>query len=532
MRAAFTFILVGQHDLDLGLPRFLAQVVMPYQAIKVEWRSDTDVALQRLDFRHLLERLHQPVGQVGCTWQCRALRHVDDDTELRLVIERQHLHRDRAEIKHRYGCEKHHHETQQERPRGGAMIQQRGDDRTVESSHGFLDARFLLLGTLQLAQWRPEAPGEPGREHEGGNQRKHHRHRADQRDREHVGTHHARDETHRQQGRQYRERCDDRRVTDLAHGIHCGGYRDILVSQPSPKDILGNDGGIVDQDADGEYQREQADPVDAETEHPGRPYRHQHNHGYHDDDDHRGAQPDRDQAQHTDGDRGFQQRHQQLVDLVGRGLAIVAADHHVDIRRNQNTLQGIDPPEQPLSDNHAVGTAFLGDRYRDGIRTSRNTGITGESRPRVNRYHVLGLGRTFADFCQVANVDRGTVVRPHEQVLDVCCGTQECPGRDLEVMALELEVADALPGIRTTNRRSELIEADAIALQPFRQHPDLDLVLCTTDNETAARVRGFLEALQDLKREFAQVYVIDNLRPQGQRDDRDIIDTFRLYQRM
>ena len=70
-------------------------------------------------------------------------------------------------------------------------------------------------------------------------------------------------EQHRQQRRHDRQRRDDGRIADLGHRLDRGLHaRAAVPHRPVPGDVLDHHDGVVDQDADREDQREQADAVE------------------------------------------------------------------------------------------------------------------------------------------------------------------------------------------------------------------------------------------------------------------------------
>ena len=106
MAAAFALPFVQQHDLNIGFPGILTQIVMPYHAIEIERRSRAHIGLQRGHFGQFSQRFGQLAGHIGRLQHCGALGQVDDHIEFGLVVERQHLHGDRLRIEHRTGEEK------------------------------------------------------------------------------------------------------------------------------------------------------------------------------------------------------------------------------------------------------------------------------------------------------------------------------------------------------------------------------------------------------------------------------------------
>ena len=95
---------------------------------------------------------------------------------------------------------------------------------------------------------------------------------------------------------------------------------------PVAGDVLDHHDGVVDQDADGEDQREERDPVQRVAHQPGGEERQQDRHRD-DDRDHEGlAAADGEGDQGDDRDRGEAEVVEELVGLLVGGLAVVAGD--------------------------------------------------------------------------------------------------------------------------------------------------------------------------------------------------------------
>ena len=99
--AALAFLLVQQLHLDLGQPGVVAQIVVTHHAVEVERTRGAGIGLQCRDLGDLAQLLRHLARHVGGRRQGGALRHVDHDRELRLVVVRQHLHRHRGGVEHR-----------------------------------------------------------------------------------------------------------------------------------------------------------------------------------------------------------------------------------------------------------------------------------------------------------------------------------------------------------------------------------------------------------------------------------------------
>ena len=133
-----------------------------------------------------------------------------------------------------------------------------------------------------------------------------------------------------------------------------------------PRDVLDHDDGVVDQDADGEDQREQAHPVDGVAHDPGGEEREQDRGRDHDDHDDAFAPADREHDQEHDGDRREPQVEQQFVGLVAGRRAVVARDLDLDVVRQGAAAQLLKFLDELRRDIDRVGACPLGDGDRDG----------------------------------------------------------------------------------------------------------------------------------------------------------------------
>jgi len=211
---------------------------------------------------------------------------------------------------------------------------------------------------------QPQCDGESN--HQGNR----HAHAGVDRDRAHVRAHQAAHEGHRQQGRDHSEGGQNGWPTHLVDRARDGdGQRILGLEAPVPVDVFDHHGGVVDQDADGEDEREQRNAVQREAPGPageqGRGEREDHRCA----DDDRLAPTQRQAHQNDHAAGGKDEFLDQLVGfvgLVGCGLAMVAGDGHFHVFGDHGVAQGVQALAHTSGHIHRVFTRLLGhgDRHR------------------------------------------------------------------------------------------------------------------------------------------------------------------------
>ena len=159
----------------------------------------------------------------------RAFGHVDDDLELRLVVEGQHLQHDQLHDREQHGDDDRAG-GRPDRAGGGAAARDR------RSRNGVISARKAVQFACPRVPRRSRScalrspkqlAAQPRRENQRDRERDQHAHAGVDRDRAHVRAHQAGDERHRQQRRDDGEGREDRRPADLVDGA-----RDELGERP------------------------------------------------------------------------------------------------------------------------------------------------------------------------------------------------------------------------------------------------------------------------------------------------------------
>ena len=370
MALPVSLVLVDQVDLQVADQWSAAQVVLAHQAVEGDRSGAAGVALPVAHFSDIGEAVGELAEQLVGAFERAAFRHVDDDLEFRFVVERQHLQDDRLDHHQaNRGHDQHAHRRKQQAPPPRCPI--RFEERRHELVRDAVEpaaARVLacsrVIGCRRVAG--EQAQCEPGRDDEGDRQRQQHADRGIDRDRPHVRPHQAGDEGHRQQRGNHREGGEDGRPAHFADRRRDDLAQACCAEALVAVDVLDDDDGIVDEDADGEDQRKQGDAVDGETHCPGGEQ------GKHEGDDdggadHHGFAPaEREQHQQDHRQRREHELLDQLVGLVAGSLAIVARGRKLYIGRNHDTAQRLQARGHGGGDVGGVAAGLLGNGQGHG----------------------------------------------------------------------------------------------------------------------------------------------------------------------
>ena len=366
MALQFPLLAMDQVDLDVGDVGTPAQEIVPDQAVEVIGGGGASVDLVVEDLRFRAEPGGDLPGDVGGVLQGGALVHVDDDLELALVVEGQHLHLDRP------GDDQGERAHQEQGDAG-----EKGDAQPGAADHGSHDPTigagrqvltFMDLGPL-AGMPAQHAVGRPRGDHEGDGHGEDHGRGGPHRDGAHVGAHQTLDEGHGQDGGDDGEGGEDQGAADLVDRLHrqlLEGPVAVLGQAEVAHHVLHVDDGVVHQDADGEDEGEEGDAVEGEAEQiegrQGQGQGHRDGNGHHP-----GLSPAQDQGDQQ-ADAGHRQAHveQQLVGLLPGRLAVVAGHGHLDVRRDDPAAQGLDLAQHLGDHLHGVGPGALG--HRQGHR--------------------------------------------------------------------------------------------------------------------------------------------------------------------
>jgi hypothetical protein len=426
-----------------------------------------------------------------------ALGGAEGDLELRLVFDGQEVgaggpgeQRRRAE---RGEAREHHRPAVRHAPAQGAQVA--ALDRAVEPR----------VAAARPGRLRPQkARREARRQREADDERHDDGERHREAERAHEPADDAVHQRHRREDGDQRQRRGEHRQADLARALD-GGHRAALAARlHAVVDVLEHDDGVVDDDADGEREREQRERVEREAGGAHQPERADDARGDGDGGDERRAHVA--QEQKHDGGGEHRAEHQVLLhrpDRVLDELRLVARD--VDrVAGGQLRPQFGEALFDPPNDLDRVGAALLAH-----VEQHRRLAALVPGR--------LGLGHAVFDRRDVAQPHRVALARGDDELaerldrLDPAARAQreraaallDAPGRNFDVLRGErpIDVDDREPEFLQPRRVDEHVNLPPPAAQ---------------DGHLADAADGLEPAAQDLVGELGDVaHVV--VRRQGER---------------
>ena len=207
-------------------------------------------------------------------------------------------------------------------------------------------------------------------------------------------------------------------------------------------DVLDHHDRIVDQNADGEDQGEQRDPVEGEAPRPRREQRGGQSEHDCDTNDQRFAPPERDEHERDDRQRREDELLDQLGGLVACRFSVVARDSHPHAFGNDRALHQLRGAHHAPSYLHRILTGLLrhADRYR-GILARLDDALLLRLRPEPDPHVARRLVRPVLDTRHVAHVDRTTVEHTDDQLSHVRGTGQIGAGLDQNLAVVLHEIA-------------------------------------------------------------------------------------------
>ena len=294
---------------------------------------------------------------------------------------------------------------------------------------------------------------------------------------------------------------------------------------PVPRDVLDHHDRVVDEDADREDQREQADPIDRVAHHPGSEEGQQDRRR--DDDQHDEALPpaDRERDQRDDRDRRKSQVKEKLVRLLGRRLPVVAGHRDLEARRDDTAPHDLEPLQDVVGDGHRIGALALGDRDGDGRAALQLAVRRARDGPRA----MLGFRGADDDVGDVLDIDRPSVARREQEEPDIRDTLEGLAGEHRERLAAVAKRPHLERTVGVGDLVDELIQGDAEHRQFLRVGFDADLVRAAADDIGRADVVDLGELVLQFLGDLEETVVGPPVRLAGrgrerEGDDRDVVD--------
>ena len=155
--------LADEVHLDVGDIGAAPQEVVPHQAVEVVGRGNAGVGLEVHNLGLLLDDGGQFAGDARGFFERGSLGHVDDDLELALVVERQHLHLDEADADEDDRAEEHRRDQRQKSAARSGVMEQRIHHAAVEAGEAVLALRWRRGRRRRRGSGRRPTVSPPGR---------------------------------------------------------------------------------------------------------------------------------------------------------------------------------------------------------------------------------------------------------------------------------------------------------------------------------------------------------------------------------
>ena len=159
-----------QVHLDVGLIRLAAHVVVAHQPVEVIGAGGSGISLVVQDIRLPRKFITQRLSDSRCLFERRAVRHIDDDLQFALVVERQHLHAHQSQRHERDRDQQQHRHSDEEQETIARGSNQRRHDAAIEPGSPVLGLGLQYLGALKMLAEKAERG--PGRNHKSNQSEK------------------------------------------------------------------------------------------------------------------------------------------------------------------------------------------------------------------------------------------------------------------------------------------------------------------------------------------------------------------------
>ena len=467
-------------------------------------------------------------GNAGGFLERCAFGQIEDDLELRLVVEREHFYLHHPKGKQRQGGEQQHGDQSEEGPAPARPGDHRIHHAVIEAGEEVVGRVIVVRsGRLDRRVAAQHPDRRPRRDTEGDEQRKEHGRAGTDRNRPHVRSHQSADEGHRQ------HRGDDgpggqhRGIADFADGIDgdvhqrpAGGRRQLAVSH----DVLDDDDGVVHENADGEDQRKERDAVQRiaiEVENEQRESERDGDGEKHDERLAPSEEREDEQRHPEDGNAHVQKK---LVGfLAGRG-AVVPRESDRDIGGKQRTAQARDGGFDVAYDCDRIGPGALGNAESDGRFFIR-------CRAGAKKNIVGRFCGAFHDRCDVAQENRTTLDDADDQIRGVGGALQEAAGFEEDLAVAGGKRTGLLMGIGCAKCAGEVVEGKTTRGEEHGIDLHPQLTAKSADEGGLGDIRQSLDGVVQVRPQLTESKVVVCAAVEREGDNGNVVDAVRFDER-
>jgi hypothetical protein len=289
--------------------------------------------------------------------------------------------------------------------------------------------------------------------------------------------------------------------------------------------VLDDDDGVVDQDANRENQRKQRNTIEGESPGPGGKQRRGKSQADRHADNQRFtlAKRKEDQEDHESG--GEDQLADQLLRLVGRRLAVITCRRDFDPGRDQRAFERLGTSDDGTGDVGGIDPRFL--RNLHGNRRKLAVSI---AEPDV----LARLIGAFLNARDIADEDRlaltASAAHGNDQLPDVGRGFEIAASFDEDLAVFGDQTSRRLAGVTSTQGGGNILRGHRKSVHALAVHRHAQHVIGTAERGHVTRSLDSLEVHFGGARHLLQIEsrALGVGAPEGQRNDRHIIDAARL----
>ena len=535
-------VLREEVDLDVGHSGAAAQEVVADEAVEIIRRSGAGVDLVVAHLGFGADGGGDFAGGAGVLLEGGALGEVQDDLELRLVVEGEHLDLHRVDPDQAHRADRGGGDNEEEGPAPGAVREERAHEALVETRERVLGNGFVGgfgffgergvdegrgIGGVLLRVVPPQHPqGGPRRDREGDEQGEHHGGAGADGNRAHVGAHEAADEGHREDGGDDGPGGEDGGVADLVDGLD-GDLEQALAAAARQAHVADNvfddDDGVVDEDADGEDQREEGDAVERVTIKVEHEERESEGDGDREEHDNRLAPAEEEEDQHGDAEDGDAHVEEQLVGFFGGGGAVVARDGDGDVGGDEGALERVDFREDGGDDIDGVGAGPLGEAEGDGGFLAGGGGSA------ATEEHVVGgFGGRIPEGGDIPEIDGAALGDADDDGADLAGVAEKRAGLQERFAIGGGLGAGVRLGVGLLQHRHEIRSAEVVGGEAGGIERDADLAALAADEGGLGDGGQGFDDVVHLGGDPAERGVVVARAVEGDGENRDVVDRARF----